>query len=64
MNAAPKTPVIVQGEASESDDDTAPPAVQAVNKLRSPAPKEQVPVATHYVSLFMIWFFNVPDSFF
>ena len=42
MSATPKSPIIIQGEASESDDDTAPSAVQAVNKLRPPAPKEQV----------------------
>ena len=46
MSATPKSPVIVQGEASESDDDTAPPAVQAVNKLTPPVPKQKVPVAT------------------
>ena len=44
MNAPPKSPVIVEGEASESDDDTAPPAVKAVNKLRQPLSKQQVPV--------------------
>ena len=47
MSTTPKSPIIIQGEASESDDDTAPSAVQAVKKLRPPAPKEQVPVATH-----------------
>ena len=34
MNVPPKFPVIVEGEASESDDDTAPTGVQAFNKLR------------------------------
>ena len=46
MSATRKSPVIVQGEASESDDDTAPPGVQAVNKLTPPVPKRKVPVAT------------------
>ena len=54
MSGKPKSPVIVQGEASESDDDTGPPAVQAVNKLGSPVPKQKVPVVTASKTLF-IW---------
>ncbi len=44
MSGLPKPPNVVEGEASESDDDTSPPAVQTQSEPQQILPKQQVPV--------------------
>ncbi len=46
MNIGTRSSIVVEGEASESDEESASPAVQSVNKLRQDAPAQQVPVDT------------------
>ncbi len=50
MSSSDKAPVIVEGEASESDDDNVPTSAQAVAKLQPVTkPKVMIPVHTkHY----------------
>ncbi len=49
MSSSEKSPVIVEGEASESEDDNAPTSAQAVAKLQ-PVTKPRVILPVHTVA--------------